>query len=137
VVIARRVLDDDTIAIGVNGARPRRSEIDPGEFSSLGIAIRRSDKDNGGRQEFGSPDRRVEVCWPVGIADERTTPSDGRFPSWLARRAISCSSLRSHPCESSNLLIDVVHDQNILFFIALTMQPADILRECSLPGDRH
>jgi hypothetical protein len=24
----------------------------------------------------------VEVCWPVGIADERTTPSDGRFPSW-------------------------------------------------------
>jgi hypothetical protein len=24
----------------------------------------------------------VEVCWPVGIADERTTPSDGRLPPW-------------------------------------------------------
>src|SRR5580658_10529868 len=68
-------------AVGVDGARPRW-EIDPGEFPSLGIAIRRSDKDNGRRQKFGAPDRRVEVCWPVGIADERTTPSDGRLPPW-------------------------------------------------------
>ena len=82
VVIARRVLDDDMVAVGADGARPRRSEIDPGKFSSLGIAIRRSDKDNGGRQKLGPPDRREEVCWPVGIADERTTPSDGRCPSW-------------------------------------------------------
>ena len=69
------------IAVGVDGARSR-CEIDPGEFSRLGIAIRRSDKNNGGRQKFGTPDRRVEVCWPVGIADERTTPSDGRLPRW-------------------------------------------------------
>jgi len=68
-------------AVGVDGAR-LRWEIDPGEFSSFGIAIRRSDKDNGRRQKFGTPDRRVEICWPVGIADERTTPSDGRLPPW-------------------------------------------------------
>ena len=82
VVVARRVLDDDMGAVGADGARPRRAEIDAGKFSSLRIAVRRSDKDNGRRQEIGPPDRRVEVCWPVGIADERTTPSDGRFPSW-------------------------------------------------------
>ena len=69
-------------AVGADGARPRRAEIDAGKFSSLRIAVRRSDKDNGRRQEFGPPDRRVEVCWPVGIADERTTPSDGRLPPW-------------------------------------------------------
>jgi hypothetical protein len=82
VVVARRVLDDDMGAVGADSARPRRAEIDAGKFSSLGIAIRRSDKDNGGRQEIGPPDRLVEVCWPVGIADERTTPSDGRLPPW-------------------------------------------------------
>ena len=80
VVVARRVLDDDMGAVGADGARPRQAEIDTGEFPSLGIAIRRSDKDNGRRQKFGAPDRRVEVCWPVGIADERTTPSDGKLP---------------------------------------------------------
>jgi hypothetical protein len=82
VVIARCVVDDDMVDVGANGSRPRRSEIDRGEFSSFRIAIRRRDKDNGGRQKFGTPDRRVEVCWPVGIADERTTPSDGRFAPW-------------------------------------------------------
>jgi len=81
-VVARRVLDDDMGAVGADSARARQAEIDVGKFSSLGIAVRRSDKDNGGRQEFGPPDRRVEVCRPVGIADERTTPSDGRLPSW-------------------------------------------------------
>jgi hypothetical protein len=69
-------------AIDADGARPRRPEIDAAKFSSLRIAVRRSDKDNGRRQEFGPPDRRVEVCWPVGIEDERTTPSDGRLPRW-------------------------------------------------------
>jgi hypothetical protein len=82
VVVARRVLDDDMGAVDADGARPRRAEIDRSEFSSLRIAVRRSDKDNGRRQEFGPPDRRVEICWPVGIADERTTPSDGRLPPW-------------------------------------------------------
>jgi hypothetical protein len=82
VVIARRVLDDDMGAVVADGARPRRAEIDAGKFSSLRIAVRRSDKDNSGRQKFGPPDRRVEVCWPVGIADEKTTPSDGRLPPW-------------------------------------------------------
>jgi hypothetical protein len=28
----------------------------------------------------------VEVCWPVGIVDERTTPSDGRLPPWRLPR---------------------------------------------------
>lgn len=82
VVVARRILDDDVGVVGADGARARQSEINRGEFSGPGIAIRRRDKNNSGRQKFGTPDRRVEVCWPVGIADERTTPSDGRFPSW-------------------------------------------------------
>ena len=68
VVVARRVLDDDMGAVCADGARPRRAEIDAGKFSSLRIAVRRSDKDNGGWQMFGPPDRRVEVCWPVSEA---------------------------------------------------------------------
>ena len=35
VVVARRVLDDDMGAVGADGARPRRAEIDAGKFSSL------------------------------------------------------------------------------------------------------
>jgi len=82
VVIAGRVLGDDMVAIGSVDARECWLEVNRGKFPSLGIAVRRSDKNNGGRQELGPPDRRAEACWLVGIADERTTPSDGKFPSW-------------------------------------------------------
>jgi hypothetical protein len=89
VVVARRVLDNDMIAVGVDGARPRY-EIDPGKFSSLRIAVRRSDKDNGRRQEFGPPYRRVEVRHPrdhvtVALAP-RPWPRPG--PPHIHRRMI-------------------------------------------------
>lgn len=49
VLIARRVLGNDMVAIGSVDARERWLEVNRGEFPSLGKAIRRSDKNYGRR----------------------------------------------------------------------------------------
>jgi len=104
--------------------------------AELGAGWRKAAKDTGA--EYVS----VKLDGPWSRAKRASTSSSGRADrpvaaapheapllDHVAQRAISCSSLRSHPSENRNVLIDVVHDQNILF--------PDILSECSLPSDRH
>ena len=55
----------------------------------------------------------------------------------IAERSVSGPSLCSHASQNRHSAIDIVDNQNVCLPVMLTMEPADILGQCSFPGDRH
>ena len=55
----------------------------------------------------------------------------------VAKCAIARAPFCGHPSENRHSLIDIVYDQDIPFSVMFAMQPTDILRQSSFPGDRH
>ena len=55
----------------------------------------------------------------------------------VAEHPIPSPSLCSHPCQQRDMFVDVVDDERIGLPVVPPVQPADVLRQSSLPRDRH
>ena len=55
----------------------------------------------------------------------------------ISYRIVCPPALGRHPCKNRHILIDVIVDQHLALRVMQTMKPTSVLREGSLPRDRH
>lgn len=55
----------------------------------------------------------------------------------VAERPIPSPSLCRHPCQHSHVFVHVIDDERVGLAVVPSVQPSDVLRQRSLPGNRH
>lgn len=81
----------------------------------------------------------AQVHWARGVFSLEKLGKRGlkRLFDSVAERPIPGPSLCRHPRQHGYRFIDVVEDERIGLPVVPPVQPSNVLRERSLPGDRH